>query len=64
MSSQSSCFVEFWDSSYARSENNVLEPYEELVKFLARYVYDRDPSDGSLSLKITFLANQYQIFVS
>lgn len=46
--------VNSWNSSYDRKENNVLEPYEELVKFLARYVYDRDPSNGVLSLKKYF----------
>lgn len=46
--------VDSWNSSYDRKENNLHEPYEELVKFLARYVYDRDPANGALSLKKDF----------
>lgn len=46
--------VDCWDESYSRYENNVLEPYEELVKFLARFVFDRDPGTGAISLKGRF----------
>ena len=43
-----------WNESYSRFENNVLEPYEELVKFLARFVFARKPDTGVISLKGQF----------
>lgn len=46
--------VECWDSSYARNENNVLEPYEELVKFMSRFVFDRESDTGTIELKGQF----------
>lgn len=46
--------VECWDSSYARNENNVLEPYEELVKFMSRFVFDRESDAGAIRLKGQF----------
>jgi len=40
-----------WNESYSRRENNLFEPNEELVKFLARFVISRDPDSGSICLK-------------
>ena len=42
-----------WDQSYLQKQNNILEPYEELVKFLSRYVLDRDPDTGTPASKTT-----------
>lgn len=36
-----------WNQSYLKQQNNILEPYEELVKFLSRYVFDRDPDSAT-----------------
>ena len=40
-----------WNESYSRWENNLFEPNEELVKFLARFVVSRDPDSGAVCLK-------------
>lgn len=43
-----------WEDSYSRFENNLFEPYEELVKFLARFVYNRVPETGKIIPKGRF----------
>lgn len=51
-------FSKLWDQSYLKKQNNILEPYEELVKFLNRYVLDRDPDRGTPISKTTRLIDQ------
>lgn len=47
-------FVSRWDESYKRGENSILEPYEELVKFLNRFVVTRTAETGKTGLKEAF----------
>jgi len=51
-----------WNESYLRRENNLFEPNEELVKFLARYVISRDPDSGSVCLKSPGVGNSVSKF--
>ena len=43
-----------WNESYNRGENNILEPYEELVKFLNRFVVQRSAETGQVTAKDNF----------
>ena len=54
MPSQAEKLADFWNQSYSRQENAILEPYEELVKFLSRYVWLADPESGEIVLRETF----------
>jgi 2-polyprenyl-3-methyl-5-hydroxy-6-metoxy-1,4-benzoquinol methylase len=46
-------FQHNWDNSYTRRENHIFEPYEELVKFLFRYLCSRSDS-GELFINPAF----------
>lgn len=46
--------VSRWNESYNRGENNILEPYEELVKFLNRFIVSRSADTAPPSIKENF----------
>ena len=47
-----------WNEAYKRGENHLFEPNEELVKFLARYVFhSRDASTGQPIISTSYVSD-------
>lgn len=50
MTIDTSTLISAWDSSYARSENHVFQPCDEMVRFVARYLRRRVGIDEVVDL--------------
>ena len=44
-------YLEEWENSYSRGENNILYPQSEVIRFINRFVKKRN-NDGTLSTLI------------